>query len=103
MKKRFVVLLGETTNEQDKAFLEWVKAANLWWWHWLAGSWLFIDYRAVWTAAEIRDALLTAFPGVHSVVLELRGEDDSWAGFGFNAPPRDMFKWIQENWAKKQD
>src|SRR5579863_8473740 len=98
MKKRFIVLLNPTTDVQNKAFVEWIKSAGLGWWHYLTGAWLLTDASGLWTATEIRDALRSTFPGVHSLVLEFRPDGDTWAGFGPTAPTRNMFQWIKDNW-----
>lgn len=98
MRKRFVVCLNSSTNEQNEKFKEFIKESRLGWWHWLSNSWLLVDSKGQCTASSLRDQLNRNYPGIHSLVLELRGDDDTWAGFGPSGEDKNMFKWIKENW-----
>jgi hypothetical protein len=98
MKKRFVVCVNSATNEQNKQFKEFIRENGLGWWHWLRNVWLLSDSKGKFSAAEIRDQLGRNYPGVYSLVLELRGDDDTWSGFGPKKEGKNMFKWIRDNW-----
>jgi hypothetical protein len=101
MRKRFVVCLNSSTPEQNKAFKDYISETGMGWWHWLGDTWLLTDSSGVRTAEGIRAKLKELYPGVHQLVLELRGKDDTWAGFGpngANGSSKDMFKWLRENW-----
>lgn len=98
MKKRFVVCLDSSTPEQNKIFKSFLQENKLGWWHWLATTWLVSDSKGKYTAKDIRDTVKRCFPGVHMIVLEIRGADDTWAGFGSSKPDKNMFDWLKENW-----
>lgn len=98
MKKRFVVALDSAIKEQDEAFKEYVRSRGLGWWHWLTNLWLLTDASGQLTASEIRDVLTEIYPRVHALVLELRGDDDTWSGIGPKTEKRNMFKWLHKNW-----
>jgi hypothetical protein len=98
MKKRFVVLVGETPNEAETKFKDWVGAEKLGWWHWMPGSWLIVDTSGAKTASELRDAIGKCYGASNSLILELRGKDDTWSGFGPQAKDHNFFQWIRTNW-----
>jgi hypothetical protein len=102
-KRKFVILLDSATKEQDAVLLDWIKQhPGTGWWNWLSTSWLLATANPTFTAAELRDAVDRAYPGVFNLVLELRpcGDkwNDNWAGFG-PAGKKNMFDWIRQNWA----
>lgn len=98
MKKRFVVCLDSSTSEQNKSFKGFLQDNKLSWWHWLSSTWLLADKNGRFTAKEIRENVRLCYPGVHTIVLELSGSDDTWAGFGPTRPDKNMFDWLKENW-----
>jgi hypothetical protein len=100
MKKRFIIALKGGTAAQDSAFTEFIKKAGVGWWHWIPSVWLVADTRGAWSAAELRNKLREYYPGVHSLVIELRPDDDTWSGFGPAREERNMFNWLKQNWSK---
>ncbi len=98
MRKRFVVALDSNTGEQNEQFKEYIRDLRLGWWYWLDGFWLLTDSSGELTASELRDDLGEIYPGVRKLVLELRGDDDTWAGFGPKNDAKNMFSWLKRNW-----
>jgi hypothetical protein len=101
MRKRFVVLLSPARKPAHDKFLAWVRKAELSWWHWMNGSWLLVDTKGQHTASEIRDAVTESFGNARCLVLELRGEDDTWSGSGPARPKKNMFDWVRRAWRAK--
>lgn len=100
MSKRFIVGVDSSTEEQDKAFLSFVKSHGLGWWHWLENFWLITDSSDQLTASDIRDELGKTYPGVHKLVIELSDSGDTWSGYGPKSEKRNMFNWLNETWGK---
>lgn len=98
MSKRYIVLLQESTEENDNKFLEFIKSKYLGWWHWLPNSWLLSDATGNLSAPIIRDAVRESYSDVNSLVIELKPDGDTWSGFGPSSGDKDMFKWIKETW-----
>jgi hypothetical protein len=100
MKKRFVVCLdASATREQEQEFLNFVKSNRYGWWHWLPNTWLIVDGSGNLDRAVLRDEVVTSYPEVFNLVLEIPAEVlGLWSGFGVSSPKKDMFKWIRENW-----
>lgn len=102
MKKRFIVALDSSTSEQDKIFINYLKAKNVGWWHWLNNLWLIYTDTGDLTARKIRDDLNVIYPTTNKIIFELSGDSDTWSGFGPSSEERNMFKWIHENWKKDE-
>lgn len=101
MRKRFIILIDNTTNEQDEKFLEYIKENGFGWWHYLNNSWLLTSYKD-FTVNKIRDDLNKIYEGETKLIIELRGNtNDTWAGFGPQGETRNMFTWLKETWNKK--
>lgn len=98
MKMRFVVLLDSATKEQNLAFLEFIKASNIAWWHYLNTTWLLYDENNRVSAEILRNKLMELYPGVYNLVLEFGPEGDTWYGYGPSSENRDMFSWLRSNW-----
>jgi hypothetical protein len=98
MKKRFVVLIESSTKEQNEIFLNWIKSEGVGWFYWFQNAWLLTNIRGHLSASDIRDQVGHAYGQANTIVLELQGGNDTWAGFGPNTEKRDMFKWINANW-----
>lgn len=101
MYKRFIVLLNDSTAEQNDSFLEWIKEEGIGSWHWLSNSWLLATSKGHLSAQDIRDKLMETYPGVHNMVVEISANGDTWSGFGPKGENNNMFKWIHENWKNK--
>jgi hypothetical protein len=100
MKKRFVIAVNSANAAQQEALVQFFKDQKVGWWHWLSNLWLVTDSRGQLSAASIRGTLKQILPGVHTVVLELNDEGDTWAGFGPNTENKSMFKWLKDHWKK---
>lgn len=99
MKKRFIVCSNPSTDEQNKAFVEFLDKNSLNWWHWLANTWLIIDDQDQFTATTLRSGIKDLFPGIHMMVFELPKDGTNWAGYGPNGEDNNnMFTWIKNNW-----
>ena len=57
MKKRFIVCLENSNNEQDDLFLNFIKENGLGWWHYIGNFWLLTDAYGKLSANLIRDKL----------------------------------------------
>lgn len=101
MKKRYIVLLDEITEEKDKddEFRKFADSRNFSWWHWFPNSWLIIDHDGDSSALEIRDAVRDTY-NINNFVIELRPNDDTWSGYGPKGKDNNMFEWIHEYWKK---
>lgn len=100
MRKRFIILMNPASTEKNDLLMQWIKDEGLGWWHWFQGSWLLSNSKGHLTATIVRDKLVEIFGPDHSLVMELRGKDDTWAGYGPSSPEKSMFKWIREAWRK---
>jgi len=98
MKKRFVVLIESSTKEQNEIFLSWIKSEGIGWFHWFQNTWLLSNVRGHLSASDIRSEVRKAYGSANTLVLELQGVNDTWAGFGPNSEEKNMFKWIRDNW-----
>src|SRR5580698_10225755 len=98
MTKRFIVLIEASSAEQNVAFREYIKGTRMGWWHWMANAWLLVDPKGVVNAAQIRDKVVQIFPGMDTLVIEMREEGGTWAGFGPRTDERNMFNWLRTNW-----
>jgi len=100
MKKRFVVAVDTPiSEEQKKAFREYVRQHGAGWWNWIDGLWLLVDPTGRMNAESLRDTVTSSFPGQNNIVLEFPDEgDDTWSGFGPNTAKKNMFPWLTQNW-----
>lgn len=95
-----MVLLDQATEGQNEAFVAYVREQQAGWWHWTSRSFLLYTNLENMTADSVRDALLKFYPGVNNLVIELRGNEETWAGYGPKTDQKNMFKWIGENWKR---
>lgn len=101
MRKRFIVLVDNTTLEQEEKFVSYIRENGFGWWHYINNSWLLTTNKD-FKSSEIRDKLNEFFPDEYNLVIELRGDtDDSWSGFGPSGSKRNMFRWLKTTWRKK--
>jgi hypothetical protein len=100
--KRFIVLARNTTAQQNSEFVKYLESNNMTWWSWIPNAWLIVDIFGTHTQTAIRDKLLTLFPDVRTLVIDVtEAGPQKWAGFGptnLPDPKLDMFKWINESW-----
>lgn len=97
MKKRFVVLVNDQNQEQEKSFIAYLNRNNCGWWHWLENSWLIVDLSGILTPDIIRDEVNKISPNSYSLVVEVP-MNKNWSGFGPNSENSNMFKWLHESW-----
>lgn len=101
MRKRFIVLVDNSTLEQEEEFIKYIKENRFGWWHYINNSWLITTNNDI-KASDIRDVLKNVFTKENNLVIELRGAtDDTWAGFGPKNSKRNMFTWLKNTWNKK--
>jgi len=98
MKKRYIVCINKSTEEQKESFLEYIKEKNYSWWHYLDNTWLIVDKSGKSEARDIRDVLKEVFSKEYNMVFELAAGQGTWSGFGPNSEDRNMFDWIHRNW-----
>jgi len=99
MKKRFIICIDNSTEEDKSKFIEYLKSSSFAWWHYLSDTWLLSDTSGKYTAATIRDKVREFFPTDYLMVFELSENGDTWSGFGPNTEERNMFAWIRKNWS----
>ena len=99
MRKRFIVLIDETTTKQNSEFLDKIEKLGFGWWHYINNSWLLVT-TGNYNASTIRDIVKDIFENEHNLVIELKGKNDTWSGFGPSGEHQDMFKWLNETWSK---
>jgi len=100
MKKRFVVGINLTSEDDEKRLASYLKKTRYGWWHWIKNFWLIIDGQGTLTATQLRDEIIQLFPSTNLFVIELK-DKGTWAGMGPTNPIFDMFKWIREGWDKE--
>lgn len=98
MKKRFVVSINDSEDEQERKFIDFLRENGLSWWHWLANTWLVVDAKGKFSASDFRDTVKEVFKNEHVLVIEMREDGDTWSGFGPNTENRNMFRWLKTNW-----
>jgi hypothetical protein len=101
MKKRFIICINNSTAEQEKLFIDFIKSNSVAWWHWLKNTWLISDTYGNLTCTTIRDAAIDIFESENLLVFEFREGFDTWAGMGPITEKRNMFKWLRNYWEKK--
>ena len=96
MKKRYIVGINSLTEEQEKAFLEYISSNELAWWHWINNLWLIVDRSGKLTAKKLRDDLMEIVPETYLIVMD--GIDGRCWGFGPKGKKRNMFNWLDNTW-----
>jgi hypothetical protein len=99
MKHRYIVCVGNSTPEQDKAFIAFLKGKHMGWWHYLKNTWML--YSITDSPNEltlIREKVTHIFGRAHNMVFYLAEDEGLWAGFGPAGENKNMFTWIRENW-----
>jgi hypothetical protein len=98
MGKRYIVCVDNSTVDQEKEFLEYLRENNFGWWHHLNNTWLLAKATKNSEKEGIRDNVRKIFMNENNMIFELNSDESSWAGFGPNTEDSDMFKWIKKNW-----
>lgn len=101
MRKRFIVTLDSSTDEQDKAFIGFIREHGLGWWHWISTNWMLVDSKGKFTAKTLRSELMRIYPSINMIIIEISDEGDTWAGFGPNGEKKNMFTWLKNTWKSK--
>ncbi len=73
MTKKFVIMVDDSTPEQQNAVTAYLEGKGGFW-HWLSDVWLFATDEEM-TCVSIRDRLVEAVPGDHLVVVRVANED----------------------------
>ena len=92
MKKRFILVIDNPTEEQQNAVTNFFKNP-LGYWHWFSDVWLLTDPTNTWTVTSIRDKVKELIPEARVLVLPIES-GTVWAGFGKG----EMFKWLHNTW-----
>jgi hypothetical protein len=100
MKRRFVVGITGLSSDDQTKFVEFLRKEGMGWWHWIDEVWLITSRSESVSAEQIRDYLHGLKTGTRCVVFEI-DEDKSWAGFGPNKAPQDMFAWLKTTWKQE--
>ncbi len=100
MKKRFIVGMDTITEEQEKAFLKYLKTTRLAWWHWIDNFWLIVDRSEKFTAEKLQNEIKKLIPLERLLVIEVKG-GAPWSGFGPKTEKLNMFNWLLYTWSRK--
>ncbi|MEQ8244577.1 hypothetical protein [Fulvivirga sp.] len=98
MKKRYIVCVNNSTEQQDQTFLNYIREQGFGWWHYLNNIWLLTDSSGKSSIKEIRDHAKVSFDDEYNMVFQLNETEGTWSGFGPNSETRNMFTWIKKNW-----
>lgn len=102
MKRRFIILVNNSNENQNTEFLKYIKDNGFGWWHYINNSWLLTTNKN-FTANELRDVVRKIFNDEYNLIIELKGDtNDTWSGFGPNSDKKNMFKWLKEIWNEKK-
>jgi hypothetical protein len=95
--RKVIVLLEESTVEQQRIFLEWVKGKGMGWAHWFVGGWLLAIPGPIPTVQEIVDQLGTMTPSPQCIAFEI-SDPLAWQGT-LNSPSVAGAKnWLMDQW-----
>ena len=97
MKRRFIIGVSGLNKEDQDKFVEFLRQNGMGWWHWIGDFWLLTARKEEISASMIRDFLNEQNSPRRCIVFEV-DEDKTWAGFGPNKAPQDMFDWIKNSW-----
>jgi hypothetical protein len=89
---KFVLILPNSTLQQQVAVKNLFPPARAAWWHWASEVFL-ISTQENPTVNELRDELQRTFPGLQTLVFKIEG-GSHWAGWG----PLDWQKWFDQFW-----
>ncbi len=103
MKKKFIVAINSTTDEQLIEIKKFVRSNGFGWWSWLSNFWLLTSNNENTTAKYLRDELRKICPDTRMMIIEMNKDGDTWSGFGPKSESKDMFKWMHETWGKDFD
>ncbi len=97
-KKRYIVCVNNPKDQQDQAFLTYIKNSGFSWWHYLSNTWLIIDSSGNSTVADIRTKVMEYYPQETNMVFQLNEGEGTWSGFGPKSDKANMFTWINDYW-----
>lgn len=100
MTRRFVVGVDGLSEAQEASLRNYFLGIGSWW-HWIPNFWMVVVRDDAIDPAAIRNRLtqLTSATRNNLIVIEVSGPH-TWAGFGPNTKPSDMFEWINGTWTK---
>jgi hypothetical protein len=92
--KRYIVAVSGLTDIEETEFIEFARANELKWWHYIGNFWLLIDPNENLDAARIRDKLHAMKSSMRCIVIE-NPDNETWAGFG--PKEKHIFDWVKKN------
>ena len=97
--RRFVIAAQGLSNANEEAFMEYVKANQFGWWHWIENFWLITTHNSSISAEDIQNQLNKSSSNARNIVLEI-SESKDWVAFGPNAEgaENNMFEWLHGEW-----
>jgi hypothetical protein len=90
---KFIVVVPNTTLEQQRAVNQLFSPARAAWWHWSQEVWLLSFSNETPTVESLRDELKQALSGATFLVFDL-APGTRWAGWG----PLDWQNWFNQFW-----
>lgn len=100
MRKKFIIGLDKNDGNLDKKFVEYINGFGAGYWHWFSDLWLIDDTKGNLSMILIRDKLKELKPKIYTMVFEIPGECNQWAGLAPTGEGKNYFKWMHENWDK---
>lgn len=98
MSKRFIIGIDESNEDQNQEFLNFLKANDFGWWHWIDNLWLLTTDSDKHDAVSLSNKLNSIYPSIRRLVIELNKDGDTWAGFGPSSKVANMFDWLNSDW-----
>ena len=93
MKNRFILVINDTTKEQQDTITCFFKDAGQGYWHWFSDLWLLTDSSDTWTLITIREKVRELIPSGSFLVFSVENGKEI-AGYC----PREMIEWITKDW-----
>lgn len=93
---KFLIALDNSTKEQNEKFVDFINEKGYGWWHWIDNFWI-IDTSSKLTAVELRNELGELYPNINKLVIELKNNNFTWAGYGPSNENNNMFDWLKRN------
>jgi hypothetical protein len=94
--KRYIIAVNSVNPVADKAFITFLKATKLGWWHYINNVWLISDKKEKLESKVLRDKVVEIYSAKYCIVIEIGDDRDTWSGFG----AKGMFDWLKLHWKK---
>ena len=95
--RKVIVLLEESTSEQELKFLQWVNANRLGWAHWFRGSWLLAIAGPNPTVQQVVEHIQSMEGSPQCAVFEI-STPNAWQGFINGETIEGARNWFQTQW-----